>query len=71
MIAHPVVKWVGGKTQLLPAILSRIPADIDTYVEPFAGGLAVFFALYAEVAAGKRQVRRFVLSDVNEELITT
>jgi DNA adenine methylase len=67
----PFLRWAGGKTQLLPEILRRIPKDIDTYYEPFLGGGAVFFALHAEAAAGTRRIRRYVLSDVNEELITT
>lgn len=56
----PVLKWVGGKTQLLQEIRQRIPADIGTYYEPFIGGGAVFFDLAPQKA---------VISDMNEELI--
>lgn len=58
------LRWVGGKRQLLPQILARLPARIDTYYEPFAGGAAVFFAL---ARAGR--FKRAVLGDTNAELI--
>ena len=59
---RPFVKWVGGKTQLLPEILTRTPQlkSIKTYHEPFLGGGAVLFAL---------QPARAVLSDLNPELV--
>lgn len=59
---RPFVKWVGGKTQLLPEILRRMPQKntIKTYHEPFVGGGAVFFAL---------QPQKAILSDVNPELV--
>ena len=65
-ISHPVgnvspfLKWVGGKTQLLPDLLSYVPARFNTYIEPFVGGGALFFAL---------QPAKAVLSDSNPELI--
>ncbi len=64
----PVLKWAGGKRQLLEPILAFVdrafPGQIETYYEPFAGGAAVFFAL---VARGK--FKRARLSDKNEDLI--
>jgi DNA adenine methylase len=63
---RPLLKWVGGKRQLLGAILARLPERIDTYYEPFVGGGAVFFAL-----AQQRRFRRAVLADSNAELIAT
>jgi len=62
MTARPPLKAVGGKTALLPEILPRLPAKIETYFEPFFGGGAVFFALAAE-----RRFERAVLGDANEE----
>lgn len=40
----PVVKWVGGKSQLLSEIEAHIPASFDAYHEPFVGGGALFFS---------------------------
>jgi DNA adenine methylase len=45
----PILKWAGGKTQLLPEIFKRLPCfvknNIKHYIEPFFGGGAVFFEL--------------------------
>jgi DNA adenine methylase len=62
--ARPVLKWAGGKRELVESILARLPDRIDTYFEPFVGGGAVFFALAAE-----RRFARAVLSDRNPDLI--
>lgn len=58
--AGPFLKWVGGKTQLLPELLSYTPARFNTYIEPFIGGGALFFAL---------QPAKAILADSNPELI--
>jgi DNA adenine methylase len=58
----PFLKWVGGKSQLLPEIIKRLPSEYDRYFEPFLGGGAVFFSL---------QNRTACLVDVNSELINT
>src|SRR5436190_1060835 len=36
---RPLLKWAGGKRQLLPALAPFYPARFDRYVEPFAKGL--------------------------------
>jgi DNA adenine methylase len=41
----PLVKWAGGKTQLLPEIIPKLPKSFNRYHEIFLGGGAVFFAL--------------------------
>ena len=40
----PFVKWAGGKRQLLPELVKRIP-KFTTYCEPFVGGGAFLFSL--------------------------
>jgi DNA adenine methylase len=64
--ARPLLKWAGGKRQLLEHIRRRLPEKINTYFEPFVGGGAVFFALRRE-----GRFKKAVLSDQNEELINT
>jgi len=65
--ARPFLKWAGGKTQLLPALLARLPEAFGAYHEPFVGGGALFFAL----ADAKRLRKGATLTDVNPALIDT
>lgn len=41
-MASPVVKWVGGKRQLLSVLKEKITVPFNTYYEPFFGGGALF-----------------------------
>lgn len=56
----PILKWAGGKTQLLNEILPKVPKQYGKYIEPFVGGGALFFALHPEQA---------VIADSNPELV--
>ena len=60
IILSPIVKWVGGKRQLLGDIESVIPKKFTTYVEPFVGGGALLFHI---------QPKKAIINDFNEELI--
>jgi DNA adenine methylase len=64
-VARPFIKWAGGKGQLLPELLHRLPRRFRRYHEPFSGGAALFFALYSN----GRLPHGAVLSDYNAELI--
>ena len=59
-LVAPVVKWVGGKRQIIDQIFQYIPKNISTYYEPFFGGGAVLFEL---------QPKKAVINDINKELI--
>ncbi len=63
---RPLLKWAGGKRQLLPALRRHYPTSFDRYIEPFVGSGAVFFDLYG---AGRLEGRRARLVDVNADLI--
>lgn len=58
--AKPVLKWAGGKTQMLGELLPKVPISYGRYIEPFFGGGAMFFALQPENA---------IIADSNPELI--
>ena len=63
----PFLKWAGGKTQLLPAIRSYLPTNIDaltTYVEPFVGAGAVFINFLESDSFD-----RYIINDINSRLI--
>ncbi len=57
---YPIVKWVGGKRQLMFDLQKNMPGDYNRYFEPFIGGGALFFYLQPDNA---------YISDMNEELI--
>lgn len=56
----PVIKWAGGKTQLLEHIRAMMPAHCNHYYEPFIGGGAVLLDLAPSGAT---------INDINSELI--
>ncbi|MDO5680176.1 MAG: DNA adenine methylase [Pelistega sp.] len=59
-LVTPVLKWVGGKRQLLAELTPLLPKSITKYCEPFVGGGALLFNL---------QPRTAYINDINEELI--
>jgi DNA adenine methylase len=66
--AGPVLKWAGGKRQLLPQLRQFFPPSIDRYHEPFLGSGAVFFDM---CAAGQLDAKVAHLSDDNVDLVGT
>ena len=64
MNPQPFVKWAGGKRKIADWIEQQLPKRIQRYVEPFAGGAAVFFRIHARIDEA-------LLRDVNPELMTT
>ena len=46
----PIIKWVGGKTQILEKLFFRFPIEINNYREIFLGGGSVLLAVLAYVS---------------------
>lgn len=59
-MSKPIIPWIGGKRKLVPEILPLFPAH-QCYVEPFAGGAALFFM--------KEPSETEVLNDINGDII--
>ena len=59
-VAKPILKWAGGKTQMLGELMPRVPKTYGRYIEPFFGGGALFFSLKPDNA---------IIADSNPELI--
>lgn len=64
MGARPFVKWVGGKSQLLPEIRQKYPQNVTKYCEPFVGGGAVLFDVLQTLS-----IQEVLINDINPELI--
>lgn len=69
--AKPFLKWAGGKTQLIKDISKHLPfvnrSRYNTYVEPFVGSGAVLFWIIENMP----QIKRFVINDLNGDLVNT
>lgn len=57
----PVLKWAGGKRQIINRIKELLPKEFDCYYEPFVGAGALFLEL---------EPKKAVINDINEELIS-
>lgn len=64
--ARPILKWAGGKRQLLPQLRRYYPASFGSYIEPFVGSGAVFLDLHN---TGLLDGKRVQLSDINADVI--
>jgi len=70
--AAPFLKWAGGKGQLLAQLEPLLPKRCQRYIEPFAGGAALFFHLHnlGRIPAARQDGGcRAMLNDANAELI--
>jgi DNA adenine methylase len=60
LVTKPLLKWAGGKTQILSEIIPKMPKKYGRYIEPFFGGGAVFFSV---------RPMGGIIADSNPELI--
>ena len=71
-VFKPILKWVGGKTQIIDTIIADFPIEINNYREIFLGGGSVLFALLSYVKNGIIKIHGNIYAfDVNEPLIYT
>ena len=63
---RPILKWAGGKRQLLPALRPYYPPTFSRYIEPFLGSGAVFLDCHNRGLLDSCEVQ---LSDINADVI--
>jgi len=70
IIPKPILKWVGGKTNILDKLIIEFPININNYREIFLGGGSVLLALLSYVKNGIIKIHGNIYAyDLNEELI--
>jgi DNA adenine methylase len=70
IIQKPILKWVGGKTQILDKIIIDFPNEINNYREVFLGGGSVLLSLLTYVKNGIIKMKGNIYAyDLNEPLI--
>jgi DNA adenine methylase len=69
-IPKPILKWVGGKTQIIDKLIADFPVEINNYREAFLGGGSVLLTLLSYVKSGIIKIQGNIYAyDLNEPLI--
>lgn len=69
-LQKPFLKWIGGKTQIINDIISKIPNEINNYHELFLGGGSVLFAVLSLQKQNKIIIKNKIYAyDINNDLI--
>lgn len=69
-LQKPFLKWVGGKTQIIKDIISKIPKEMDNYHELFLGGGSVLLAVLSLQKQNKIVIKNKIYAyDINFVLI--
>ena len=69
-IPKPILKWIGGKTQILDKLIIEFPTVINNYHEIFLGGGSVLLILLSYVKQGIIKINGNIYAyDLNEPLI--
>jgi DNA adenine methylase len=63
-MSKPLFIWAGGKNKMLKHYLPIMPKQVDTYVEPFFGGGAMFCHIVQNY-----QPKKLVINDVNADIV--
>lgn len=68
--SKPLLKWVGGKTQILHNVFDKFPSEICNYYEPFMGGGSVLIGLLKRKANNEIKVSgKICACDINPRLV--
>lgn len=69
-VPKPILKWVGGKTQIMDKLISDFPVEMNNYREVFLGGGSVLLTLLSYVKSGIIKIQGNIYAcDLNEPLI--
>ncbi len=63
-MSKPLFIWAGGKNKMLKHYLPIMPKQVDTYVEPFFGGGAMFIHIVENY-----KPKNLIINDVNKDII--
>lgn len=69
-VQKPFLKWVGGKSQIINNIMSKIPKEMENYHELFLGGGSVLLAVLSMQKQKKIMIKNKIYAyDINKNLI--
>jgi len=69
-IPKPILKWVGGKTQILHELIESFPKNMSNYHEIFLGGGSVLIGLLMQIKQKSIKIDGNIYAyDLNEQLI--
>lgn len=68
MVTKPILKWVGGKTQILDEILNDFPREMNNYREIFIGGGSVLLGVLS--SSEIKIFGKVYAYDANEALVS-
>jgi DNA adenine methylase len=70
LLQKPFLKWVGGKTQIIDAIIDKLPKEMNNYHELFLGGGSVLFAVLSLQKQNTIVIKNKIYAyDINKHLI--
>ena len=70
-VSKPLLKWVGGKMQIMNDIMRGFSKEINNYHEPFIGGGSVLVSFLTKVRDGAIKLSgKVYASDFNANLIS-
>lgn len=69
-ICKPLLKWVGGKSQIIDKITKKVPVTMENYYELFLGGGSVLLSILSLQKCKKIKINKKIYAyDFNKHLI--